>query len=64
MPPELLRVAVERRNAGFEAVELEASGTVNLDTVAEVAAAGVDRISAGSLTHGAVWLDFGLDWSA
>ena len=63
MPPELLRVAVEGRNAGFPGVELEASGTINLDTVAEVAATGVDRISAGSLTHGAVWLDFGLDWS-
>lgn len=63
MPAELLRLAVERRNDGFQHVELEASGTINLETVAEVAATGVDRISAGSLTHGAVWLDYGLDWS-
>lgn len=64
MSAELLRLAVDRRNEGFRHVELEASGTINLETVAEVAATGVDRISAGSLTHGAVWLDYGLDWSA
>lgn len=39
----------------------EASGGVTLDTVAEIAATGVDVISVGQLTHGARALDFGLD---
>ena len=63
MRPEQLRSAVERRNALAPTVELEASGTINLETVTAIAQTGVDRISAGALTHGAVWLDFGLDWS-
>jgi len=42
-------------------VELEASGGVTLETVGVVAASGVDRVSTGSLTHGAVCVDFGLD---
>ncbi len=41
---------------------LEASGGINLSTVASVAATGVDRISVGALTHSARVLDFGLDW--
>lgn len=44
-------------------VELEASGGVNLRTVAGIAATGVDRISVGALTHSAPILDIGLDWS-
>lgn len=40
---------------------VEASGGVNLDTVAAVAATGVDVISVGALTHGARALDLGLD---
>lgn len=39
----------------------EASGGVNLDTVRGIAATGVDVISVGRLTHGAVSLDLGLD---
>lgn len=39
----------------------EASGGVNLGTVAEIAATGVDVISVGRLTHGATALDLGLD---
>lgn len=39
----------------------EASGGVNLDTVSAIAATGVDVISVGRLTHGAVSLDLGLD---
>lgn len=42
-------------------VTLEASGNMRLDTVAAVAATGVDYISAGALTHSARRLDFGLD---
>ena len=40
---------------------LEASGGITLDTVADVAATGVDIISVGALTHSATALDFGLD---
>lgn len=40
---------------------LEASGGINLDTVSQVAATGVDIISVGALTHSATALDFGLD---
>ncbi|MDF2233024.1 carboxylating nicotinate-nucleotide diphosphorylase [Albimonas sp. CAU 1670] len=41
---------------------LEASGNMRLDRVAEVAAAGVDVISVGALTHSAAALDLGLDF--
>ncbi len=40
---------------------LEASGGVNLATVAAIAATGVDVISVGALTHSARVLDIGLD---
>lgn len=40
----------------------EASGNVNLRTVRGVASTGVDVISVGALTHGAVSLDVGLDF--
>ena len=51
--------------AGIEIVAgralVEASGGVNLDTVAAIAASGVDIISVGALTHSAPVLDIGLD---
>jgi nicotinate-nucleotide pyrophosphorylase (carboxylating) len=40
---------------------VEASGGVNLDTVAAIAATGVDIISVGALTHSVRSLDLGLD---
>ena len=40
---------------------VEASGGVNLDTVAAIAETGVDVISVGALTHSARALDLGLD---
>jgi nicotinate-nucleotide pyrophosphorylase (carboxylating) len=40
---------------------VEASGGVNLDTVAAIASTGVDVISVGALTHSARALDLGLD---
>ena len=40
---------------------VEASGTITLDTVAAVAATGVDMISSGALTHSVRSLDLGLD---
>ena len=41
-------------------IKLEASGNVTLDTVAEIAATGVDFISAGAITHSAPNSDFSL----
>jgi nicotinate-nucleotide pyrophosphorylase (carboxylating) len=40
---------------------LEASGGVTLDTVAEIAATGVDFISTGAITHSVKALDISLD---
>lgn len=55
---EELQAAV--RQVGGRAV-VEASGNVNLGTVADIAAAGVDVISIGALTHTVTALDLGLD---
>ena len=41
---------------------IEASGGVNLETVAAIAAVGVDIISVGALTHSAASCDIGMDW--
>ena len=62
MSLEELCDAVRLRNEAAPGVELEASGGVRLDTVREIAATGVDRISVGGLTHSAVALDVALDW--
>jgi nicotinate-nucleotide pyrophosphorylase (carboxylating) len=43
---------------------IEASGGITLQTVAAVAATGVDLISVGALTHSAPSLDLGLDFDA
>jgi nicotinate-nucleotide pyrophosphorylase (carboxylating) len=42
-------------------VLLEASGTIRLDTAADYAASGVDRLAVGGLTHSAPQLDIALD---
>jgi nicotinate-nucleotide pyrophosphorylase (carboxylating) len=42
-------------------IELEASGGVTLDNVAEIASTGVDRISVGAITHSVPSVDLGLD---
>ena len=62
MSPATLREAVALRDSLSPGVELEASGGISLETVGAVARSGVDRISAGALTHSAEWLDVGLDW--
>jgi nicotinate-nucleotide pyrophosphorylase (carboxylating) len=62
MPPPMLREAVLRRDRAALPVELEASGGVRLDTIAAIAATGVERISCGALTHSAVNFDVALDW--
>jgi nicotinate-nucleotide pyrophosphorylase (carboxylating) len=53
-----LQEAVRIVNAS---VLTEASGGIRPETIAAVAAAGVDLISVGWLTHGARALDIGLD---
>ncbi|MGI9017228.1 MAG: carboxylating nicotinate-nucleotide diphosphorylase [Euzebya sp.] len=42
-------------------VFVEASGGITLDTVADVAATGVDAVAVGALTHSSGALDIGLD---
>jgi nicotinate-nucleotide pyrophosphorylase (carboxylating) len=59
MRPETLAEAV-RLIAGRATAE--ASGKVSLDTVAAIAASGVDVISVGRLTHSAPALDIALDF--
>lgn len=61
MPPPVLIQAVAMRDEHAPAIELEASGGINLDTVGAVAKTDVDRISVGALTHSAPSLDIGLD---
>lgn len=64
MPCEMLKEAVEIRNSRSPGVQLEASGGITLETVAAIAASGVERISVGALTHSAVALDLAFDWDA
>ncbi len=62
--PEMVAEAVRRRD-GLAAVRgatrLEASGNVSLDSVRAYAAAGVDAVSVGRLTHSAPALDLSLE---
>jgi nicotinate-nucleotide pyrophosphorylase (carboxylating) len=59
MSNEQLREAVQIR--GKKQIILEASGGVNLDTVAAIAATGVDQISVGALTHSARAIDLSME---
>jgi nicotinate-nucleotide pyrophosphorylase (carboxylating) len=61
MDCDQLREAVALRNELAPGIKLEASGGVNLDTVAAIAATGVDCISVGALTHSARAADLALD---
>ena len=62
MTPDELARCVAIRNEIAPSVVLEASGGIRPDTVAAVAATGVDRVSTGWPTHDAPWLDVALDW--
>jgi nicotinate-nucleotide pyrophosphorylase (carboxylating) len=64
MRPPALAQCVAIRNAVRPEVVLEASGGIRLDTVAEIARTGVDRVSTGWPTHDAPWLDVALDWQS
>jgi nicotinate-nucleotide pyrophosphorylase (carboxylating) len=61
MDAATLREAAARRDAHNPAVQLESSGGVTLETIAELGRTGVERISVGALTHQAVSVDIGLD---
>ncbi len=61
MSLEMLRQAVAKRDEIKQSILLEASGSVNENTVRLIAESGVDRISIGGLTHQSVWVDIGLD---
>lgn len=61
MPPATLGEAVKMIDGRCLA---EASGNVTRETVAAIAASGVDLISVGWLTHSAPALDIGLDFPA
>lgn len=56
---DMMRQAVAQRRGE---VLLEASGGMTLNTIAEVAKTGVDRISMGALTHSALPADLALDF--
>jgi nicotinate-nucleotide pyrophosphorylase (carboxylating) len=62
MRPEELGRCVALRDRAAPEVVLEASGGIRLETVAAIAATGVDRVSTGWPTHDAPWLDVALDW--
>ena len=59
MSNDQLREAVQIR--GPKKILLEASGGVNLDTVAAIAATGIDQISVGALTHSARAIDLSME---
>ncbi len=59
-PRELRESVAVARESGDRSPELEASGGVTLENVAEVASTGVDFISVGALTHSAPALDLSL----
>jgi nicotinate-nucleotide pyrophosphorylase (carboxylating) len=61
MNTEIMRQAVAMRDSSIARPSLEASGGVTLETVGEIARTGVERISAGALTHSAAALDVALD---
>ncbi|MCB1092701.1 MAG: carboxylating nicotinate-nucleotide diphosphorylase [Verrucomicrobiae bacterium] len=56
-----MRAAVALRNELAPGVQLEASGGVTLDTIAAIAATGVDAVSVGALTHSVKAADLALD---
>ena len=60
MTPSELQEAVAAVRRTSDAVELEASGGITLENVAEIGASGVDDVSIGALTHSAPALDLSM----
>lgn len=63
MSCEMMAECVKITRAATKVTKLEASGGVNLRTVHDIAATGVDAISVGALTHSAPSIDLALEWS-
>ena len=61
MPVPVLRETVELLRGLGEPVEIEATGGMTLDVVADHAATGVDYVSVGGLTHSSPIVDIALD---
>jgi nicotinate-nucleotide pyrophosphorylase (carboxylating) len=61
MTPEQAADCVKLARATAPDVLVEVSGNVSLETAPAYAAAGVDLLSVGALTHSAPTLDVGLD---
>lgn len=61
MNPSTLTGAVAIRDERAPSVKLEASGGVTLDSIADIAATGVDFISVGALTHSVRAVDLSLE---
>lgn len=60
MPPATMKTAVERIRAKKPAVKIEASGSVTLETLAPIAATGIDFISSSAPITRAPWLDISM----
>jgi nicotinate-nucleotide pyrophosphorylase (carboxylating) len=60
MTPAQLQEVVSAARRDSDRPELEASGGVTLENVAEIAASGVDYVSVGALTHSAPALDLSM----
>jgi nicotinate-nucleotide pyrophosphorylase (carboxylating) len=60
MTPAAVKKAVKQIRASLPTIPIEASGNMNLKTVPAYAAAGVDFISVGALTHSAVAVDLSM----
>jgi len=57
---ELQQAVKTNESYGYTAAELEASGNITLESVAEIAATGVDYISTGALTKNIDAIDFSM----
>lgn len=64
MAPALVAACVASVRARRPEVFIEASGRITVDSAPAYAAAGVDGVSSGSLTHSVRAFDFGLDLQA
>ena len=60
MTPSQVKKAVKQIRAALPAVQIEASGNMNLKTVRKYALAGVDFVSVGALTHSAAAADLSM----
>jgi nicotinate-nucleotide pyrophosphorylase (carboxylating) len=61
MGPQSLEKAVRMKNETRPSTRLEASGGISIETIAAIAATGVDLISTSKITMAAAPLDIGLD---